>query len=62
LQVSPSEIRVDAASTRLIAIAIQAPGETVPAGSTKIVLEIEALDGSATVMEKTTFYGPRRTP
>jgi cytochrome c oxidase accessory protein FixG len=62
LQVSPSEIRVDAASTRLIAVAIQAPGETVPAGSSKIVFEIEALDGSASVSEKTTFYGPMRVP
>jgi len=60
LQITPSEIRVDAASTRLTAIAIQAPGDTVPEGSSKIVLDIEALDGSGAVTEKTTFYGPRR--
>ena len=62
LEVNPAEIRVDAASTRLAALAILAPGDTVPAGSSPIVLEIVANDQSGTVLEKTTFYGPRRAP
>lgn len=62
IEVFPAEIRVDAASTRLVAIAIHAPGDKVPAGSSKILLEITAADPSGTVFEKTTFYGPRRAP
>jgi len=62
LEVAPAEIHVDAATTRLVAITIQAPGDSVPAGSSKIMLEIVANDQSGSVLEKTTFYGPRRTP
>jgi hypothetical protein len=62
IEVTPAEVRVDAATTRLVAIAIQAPGHTVPPGSSKITLAITAADQSGTVFEKTTFYSSRRAP